>query len=100
MKTKDEEIAELKRMVKDMAAASGGKGGGKSGKPGKKGRGDSLPPALVPGVARTPDGTPICFAWNLGGCDKAKAGQRCDRGMHVCTKIGCQGNHSAANCRR
>ena len=102
IKTKDEEIAELKRMVSDMQSSrGGGKGSGKAGKTGgKRTKNDTMPAALQPGVARTSDGTPICFAYNLGCCNGARPGQRCDRGLHVCTKIGCQGHHPASQCRR
>ena len=103
IKTKDEEIADLRRLVSDLQHnRGGGKGAGKNNKGGGKGRthGATIPAALQPGVARMTDGTPICFAFNLDGCNQAKPGQRCPRGMHVCTKIGCQGNHAASQCRR
>lgn len=41
---------------------------------------------------------PICFAFNLDGCDKAKAGEVCPRGAHVCSKPGCYQPHSQRNC--
>ena len=43
-------------------------------------------------------GEPLCFAFNLGTCDKAQPGGRCPRGHHQCAKDGCFGPHSKANC--
>jgi len=45
-----------------------------------------------------PDGSNICFAFNLQGCDKAKDGKRCRRGLHVCARPGCHGAHSLKAC--
>ena len=63
-----------------------------------KGKGAPMPRALVGGVARTADGQPICFGFNLGECKAAKAGERCPKGFHVCTKVGCGGKHPANEC--
>ena len=57
-----------------------------------------MPRALLGGVAQTANGDRICFGWNLGSCTAAEAGARCPKGMHVCTKAGCQGRHKASEC--
>ena len=41
------------------------------------------------GVAALPDGTPICFGFNLGTCREKVNGNSCRRGLHVCCKRGC-----------
>ena len=44
-----------------------------------------MPRALIGMESRTWNGDPICFNHNLpGGCDKAKWGERCPKGLHVC----------------
>ena len=63
-----------------------------------KGKGVPMPKALVGGVARTADGQPICFGFNLGECRAAKVGERCPKGFHICTKLGCGGEHPANEC--
>ena len=69
----------------------GGKGGGKKG----KGRSPKVPSGLVGKNFQTTQGEPICFAYNLpNGCNQAKAGGRCPRGLHVCAEPGCSSNHS------
>ena len=104
------EVAELKRRLAAAEAKlsntgsgrNNGKGGGKSkGKSGnQKGSTAFPPPSLQPGVGRTAEGHPICFAFNLGGCDGAPAGGTCPKGKHVCTKIGCQHPHPAHMCTK
>ncbi len=76
----------------------GSKGGGKGDKS-KKRKFVALPPQLI-GLDPTYDGEPICFACNLpGGCDKAKWGEKCPKGWHMCMQKGCKkhrgyvGNH-------
>ena len=44
------------------------------------------------GVGKTPDGSNICFTYNIEGCDDASDGSTCKRGKHCCAK--CFGNHS------
>ena len=44
------------------------------------------------GVGKTPDGSNICFKYNIEGCDDASDGSTCKRGKHCCAK--CFGNHS------
>ena len=38
-------------------------------------------------------GEPLCFNFQLGGCDQAAAGERCPKGWHKCAKIGCNAAH-------
>ena len=66
----------------------------KDGKP----RSAWVPTELQPGVGCDLDGNPLCFRYNLGQCDAASHGQRCSRGLHLCTKVGCQGPHPATDC--
>ena len=47
------------------------------------------------GVGKTPDGSNICFKYNIEGCDEAADGLSCRRGKHCCAK--CFGNHSLKN---
>ena len=50
-------------------------------------------------VTRTKEGTNICFNYNLpSGCSAAAPGQRCPKGLHVCSHPNCQSKatpHSA-----
>ena len=67
-----------------------GKGKGK-----KKTKGEHVqswvPPKLRGGKPTNSAGQPICFNYNLDGCDAAQAGAACPRGLHVCCK--CFKNH-------
>jgi hypothetical protein len=71
----------------------GSKGKGK----GKKGKGKSkssasysstgpMPAELRGGSSKNAEGLPVCFNYNLRGCQGAKPGSRCQKGMHVCAK--------------
>ena len=68
-----------------------GKGKGK-----RKSKGEHVqtwvPPKLRGGKPTNPAGNPICFNYNLDGCDAAQPGQACPRGLHICCK--CFKNHS------
>ena len=44
------------------------------------------------GVGKTPDGSNICFKYNIEGCDEAADGSSCRRGKHCCAK--CFASHS------
>ena len=44
------------------------------------------------GVGKTPDGSNICFKYNIEGCNDAADGASCKRGKHCCAK--CFSNHS------
>ena len=61
---------------------------------GKAKRGPRMPPELVGMAYMTDRDEPICFAYNLDGCDKADSGERCPRGLHVCARPGCFKAHS------
>ena len=50
---------------------------------------DPIPQALKGHHARTPQGEPICFGFNLGTC---KQGSKCPR-QHVCSVPGCYKAH-------
>eukprot|EP00435_Cladocopium_sp_Y103_P016429 s3380_g4.t1 len=54
-----------------------------------------MPAELIGHHAMTGDGEPICFSFNLSGCDAAGVNERCKKGWHVCTK--CRGGHSQRN---
>ena len=47
------------------------------------------------GVGKTPDGSNICFKYNIEGCDDAADGASCKRGKRCCAK--CFGSHSMKN---
>ena len=53
--------------------------------------GGKLPTQLrVAGASGTdPEGNPICFSFNLGGCSAAPPGGRCPRGRHICILTKC-----------
>ena len=76
--------------------SKGGKGKGK----GDRGKQFSSP--LPDGcVAQNDRGVRLCFGYNSSrGCTYAKAGDKCARGMHVCARAGCFGNHSALACTK
>ena len=40
------------------------------------------------------EGVPICFGFNLGTCDKAPPGGKCQKGRHICMRAACRGNHA------
>jgi hypothetical protein len=70
-----------------------GKGKGKKGKnkkgPGKgknPSGGGPMPNELRGGSSKNTDGVQVCFNFNLRGCQGAKPGQRCQKGLHVCAK--------------
>ena len=56
-----------------------------------------MPPELVGQSPMTDQGEPICYSYNLDGCNEAAPGQRCPKGWHVCTRPGCQAVHSQRN---
>jgi len=73
----------------------GQKGKGKDRKGSRSGEKGALPSDLrFPGVEATDgNGQPICFAYNISGCDKAPPGGRCAKGRHVCALASCRQNH-------
>ena len=56
-------------------------------------KGPRIPYQIVQagGVGKTPDGSNICFKYNIEGCNDAADGSACKRGKHCCAK--CFGNH-------
>ena len=73
-----------------------GKAGGKGKKDGK-GKGKARPSAFLPAglqvegaAAKDEHGTPICFNFNLDGCQGAQPGGKCPKGRHVCVLRKCQ----------
>ena len=44
--------------------------------------------------ATTDENEPICCDYNLGGCAKARPGEACPKGKHVCCKKDCFKAHS------
>ena len=69
-----------------------GRGKGKS----KKGvRGPNVPSALIGKALETPQKKRLCWAFNLpNGCNAAKPGETCSKGLHVCAEPGCFKHHS------
>ena len=75
-----------------------GKGSGKQGRSKSGSKGAAVPKELEGLRAQTNKGENICFGCNLeSGCEYAKWGQRCRRGLHVCMKCG-KGGHGAFKC--
>lgn len=66
---------------------------GKSKGKGKKGKTPPLPLSLKGKWHRMANGDPICFAYNIGGCDLAADGKRCQKGWHVCAEPRCLMDH-------
>ena len=60
------------------------------------GRGPTMPQGLIGKAARSPEGVPICFGYNLGTCTGCAPGARCSKGAHVCCEPGCGKNHPLA----
>jgi len=111
----DDELTRLRKKVKDQAdqlrsssgygnSGNSNKGNGKGSKGKDKGKnkkgtrstaGGSIPNELrFPGVEATDgNGQPICFAYNISGCDKAPPGGRCPKGSRVCALGSCRQNH-------
>ena len=87
----------LRRQVQNLQGQLNNIRKGKSKGKGKGGRFTStikMPQELLGQTATTASGEPLCFSYNCGGCSKAQPGQRCPKGLHLCTKWGCQQAHS------
>ena len=96
LRNTEEQLRAARRRLESAADAKGS-GKQRRGKGDRKGdRGGSAPEGLRNKCTRLPSGEPICFSFNLGGCNAAKPGQRCPRGWHVCAEPGCGGSHSLA----
>lgn len=79
---------------RNTAADQNQKGKGK-GKRGKRGRGPNVPKQLINKTLQTPEGERLCWPFNLEqGCRDAKPGEKCPRGLHVCSEPGCLKPHS------
>ena len=64
---------------------------------GKRRRGTSAPAEFGNLPTTLKDGSRICFPFNLAvGCPKAKPGETCDKGKHVCPA--CFGTHPLHSC--
>ncbi len=57
-----------------------------------------LPEALKGCASSKSEGKRICFAYNIDGCDKAQAGERCEKGYHLCATKGCGGKRPHYSC--
>jgi len=85
--------------VRTNPGPSKGKGKGKGGK-NKKGRGPNIPRGLIGKALQTKAGDRLCWAFNLPqGCQEAKPGDKCSRGVHLCAEPGCEQAHSLQNHR-
>jgi len=107
--SRDDSSRHERQILARLAAAAGqgnskgSKGGGKNSKGSKgggKGKNKSsfLPKGLsemANATAQDEKGNPICFAFNLNGCDLAQPGGTCPKGRHVCVLRGCRKPHSA-----
>ncbi len=111
----DNQERHITNLKKQLAQASGGQAGaakppkGKGKGKEKKGKGKGkkgnekkrkfvpMPKPLQGCDPETTDGQPVCYDCNMWkGCKKAKWGETCDKGLHVCIK--CGEHHSYVNC--
>jgi hypothetical protein len=74
-----------------------GKGKGNKGKKEISSRGRKFPSQqlfAIGNMVSQHNGRRICYAYNLQGCDTpVKGGNECEKGLHVCSRKGCGGNH-------
>ena len=92
----EEGTATPKKYTSEPYPAKGsGKGKGKSkGSKGGKSSGSNAAPKGYNGcVGRDAKNRPICFDYNISGCNKAPAGGTCAKGRHVCFRGGCFKTH-------
>jgi hypothetical protein len=63
-------------------------------------RGKRVLPKGLKGSSKNDKGVPYCFGYNTEGrgCDKAKDGEKCERGVHSC--MVCGGNHPLYKCKK
>ena len=93
----EREVANLKRKAAQpqnpiKQHKGNGKGKGKHDK--GKGKKRTTPAGLDGKNLETTAGEPICWNFNLPqGCAKARQGERCLRGFHVCAEPGCGAAH-------
>ena len=81
------QLRNLKKSAPSAPAKGRGKGRGKA-------RLIRLPPQLIGMSPTTSSGEPMCYNFNLKGCSLAKAGEKCERGWHLCMRPNCQQAHS------
>ena len=88
-------IRELEQQLNSVKKQRMNQGGGKSKGRGKRGanREIPMPAGLLGKNAKTAAGDPICFNFNLAGCNQAGVGGRCPKGLHVCAEPGCGRAH-------
>ena len=53
-----------------------------------------MPRELIGMASATEEHELICYDYNLAGCAKARPGESCAKGKHVCCKPGCFKAHS------
>ena len=88
-KSRSQRLAEKnKKLMEQVGDGQGGgqdkgKGGGKGKEGGRGSRSPRMPARLRGYIARTAEGEPICFAFNLDGCSLAEPGKKCPKGWHV-----------------
>ena len=95
LKHRIEQLEQQQRLTKQRLTNKGdGKGNTKGDGKGKGHRRDKIPiPSALRGLhVKTANNENLCFNFNLSSCPHAVAGQRCNRGWHVCAR--CLGNHN------
>ena len=92
-------------LVKEQSWGGGGKGkndvpfnprdpkGKGKGKKGKSSGSNSAPRGYAGCTGRDQKGRPICFDYNISGCQHAADGAACRKGRHVCFKANCHKPH-------
>ena len=95
---KDSKAAAKRKRKLEATAANSAKQPPKKAPRGKE-DGQRMPAGLVGKANKDTEGRFICFACNLpGGCSKAKLGERCAKGWHLCCEPGCFSNkHTLQN---
>jgi hypothetical protein len=97
-----EQVMKQKQALANASKGSGGMGGGKrqkakdAARAGSK-KGEPRVPLGLIGMSTTFQGKPLCYAYNLNGCDQ-KGVDRCKRGEHVCALPGCGQPHGLQSC--
>ena len=61
-------------------------------------KGPRMPKGLIGMCSATPDGVLICYGWNLGTCQDAKAGDKGSKGIHLCCLPKCFQKHALPDC--
>jgi hypothetical protein len=96
---KDQQKKGGKRTSEKGKGKDNNKGKGKGSKAQHSSRGRKFPGPgqdlfAIDNMVSVHNGRRICFAYNLQGCDSSvKGGNECDKGLHVCSRKGCGGNH-------